>query len=209
MRSPYPQYTKHIEHRFLYFAERPDVGHIKIGFSSDVDARLATLSSQTKCKLVLRASCMAPFGAEKAVHLMFRQYRLYGEWFTPNPFLSEVINAVNDGNTAWIMLFRTRRHTSTGKFVQALLSRIGWTHYELSEWLSCSSGAVWSWIVGQSVPSSRFMHAMRKLLERLESGSDCSTPLAVPRRFWLPKNEQKRLNSWDKQIIFRNVVDMY
>lgn len=71
---------------FVYFVQAGD-GHgaIKIGFASNVPARIATL--QTGCPLDLRLLAAIPgtYQTEREIQTHFADVRLRGEWFAPEP----------------------------------------------------------------------------------------------------------------------------
>lgn len=87
----------------IYFVQEEGGGAIKIGFTSgDMDARLRGL--QTGCSRKLHVLATIEDGSmadEKALHEMFAEHRVFGEWFKPHKdvldYLSEIsVLAVSD-----------------------------------------------------------------------------------------------------------------
>jgi len=76
-------FTKYV---MIYFI-RNDQGHIKIGRTTDIDKRLATLqtgnSTELSIKYVIEVNEHASFEMEKLLHGMGVIYHIKGEWFKP------------------------------------------------------------------------------------------------------------------------------
>jgi hypothetical protein len=73
---------------FLYVivSER---GHVKVGFSNDVEKRRAALQGASAAGLTVYAreaiDCLYPREAEGMAHKLLERYRLRGEWFDCHP----------------------------------------------------------------------------------------------------------------------------
>lgn len=83
----------------IYVLRRPSTGAIKIGFSTDVDARVRTLSSQSGEQLVRLACFAGTLAGEAELHDRFADCRHVGEWFGPSPELLAWIAAVSGEDT--------------------------------------------------------------------------------------------------------------
>jgi hypothetical protein len=77
---------------FVYFMrlESP-LGEIKIGVSSDVEARRASLQSNNPYPIIILATRPGGVREEYAVQRKFLHLRLRGEWFKPDEELLEYI----------------------------------------------------------------------------------------------------------------------
>uniref|UniRef100_A0AB39AKL4 DnaD-like helicase loader n=1 Tax=Mycolicibacterium phage phi1_186018 TaxID=3236641 RepID=A0AB39AKL4_9CAUD len=73
-------------------------GHVKIGVSNDVPARMAQLQTGNPTKLRLLAVCPGGEPLEQALHLQFADDRAEGEWFRLTPAISDVIATLQAGN---------------------------------------------------------------------------------------------------------------
>jgi hypothetical protein len=77
---------------FIYFIRAGLHGPIKIGVSTDVHERLATL--QTGNHETLYLACVLPCGGpshERALHKTFAEHHIQGEWFRPAPEILQII----------------------------------------------------------------------------------------------------------------------
>ena len=73
---------------FVYYIQRGDTGGpIKIGWSSQVEARLAELQCGAAEKLYLLGKHPGSLRDEKVLHIRFHRLRLNGEWFEASPEL--------------------------------------------------------------------------------------------------------------------------
>jgi hypothetical protein len=78
---------------FVYFVQSADgVGPIKIGFAQDVDRRLAAIQTGSPVPLRVIAFFAARRTDGTALHQMFREHRLHGEWFIPVPELVAIVD---------------------------------------------------------------------------------------------------------------------
>lgn len=73
---------QHLEESFVYFIRRND-GAIKIGASSNVPQRLATLRGIVGANIQLLATIPGGTKKEFELHKVFERYRIEGEWFSP------------------------------------------------------------------------------------------------------------------------------
>lgn len=72
---------------FVYFMQGESGGPIKIGKTTDVDARRAGVQTGHPDLLRVLAVVSGELDEEKRLHLRFRKSRLKGEWFKPTPDL--------------------------------------------------------------------------------------------------------------------------
>lgn len=78
----------------IYFAQAENSDLIKIGTSSNVRRRMASLSFREKCSVSLLAFTDGSFVEEAALHARFAHLRERGEWFRPGPELAEFMEAL-------------------------------------------------------------------------------------------------------------------
>jgi hypothetical protein len=76
----------------IYFIQSKSDGRIKIGSSSNPDARLKQLQTGSSNELILLCTLPGSENEEKALHEMFGQYRTSGEWFFPAKEIFDFIN---------------------------------------------------------------------------------------------------------------------
>jgi DNA-binding NtrC family response regulator len=71
----------------IYFLQRGQDGPIKIGFTSkdDVSQRMATLQTACPERLTLIGMIEGGLDREKALHRLFSNHKLGGEWFDSTP----------------------------------------------------------------------------------------------------------------------------
>jgi len=79
----------------VYFLQRED-GLIKIGYSSDIDARIDQLNRSHKGLKVLRV-IHGDQRRETMIHQQLKAHREYGEWFRPEAQVFDFISSVEDG----------------------------------------------------------------------------------------------------------------
>lgn len=75
----------------VYFVQQGEDGPIKIGFSDDVEHRLATLQTGSPYPLRLLLVIPGSQSKEASFHSKFADARLSGEWFRPVPELLSFI----------------------------------------------------------------------------------------------------------------------
>ncbi len=78
----------------VYFMQGEHGGPVKIGFATDLDARLSQLQVGRPDRLRLLASIQAEARTERLLHTSFEADRLTGEWFTPSERLVAAIQAL-------------------------------------------------------------------------------------------------------------------
>jgi hypothetical protein len=81
---------------FVYFVRAGDNGPIKIGFSRNVNARIASLQTAHPERLKLLAVRRGHRDSERDFHARFAHLRLEGEWFLPEP---ELLSATQEMGT--------------------------------------------------------------------------------------------------------------
>lgn len=72
---------------FIYFVFSPRMRAIKIGYSRDVDGRIAALQTSAPDKLEVLAIIPGSMKDERGLHTLFAAQRLSGEWFEDRPNL--------------------------------------------------------------------------------------------------------------------------
>lgn len=78
----------------IYFIRDGEEGPVKIGYSKDVAERLVALKSVCGKQLRVLRVIEGDFSKEKSLHRQFAELRLRGEWFTYDPGMMEVGDAV-------------------------------------------------------------------------------------------------------------------
>lgn len=77
----------------VYFIKAPGSDLIKIGFATDVTARLKALQAASPGELSLLGSVRGSRSDESRLHRLFADDRIRGEWFTDTPALRAIIAA--------------------------------------------------------------------------------------------------------------------
>lgn len=84
----------------LYFIEAPTCGVIKIGITSNYDARLLNLRNGSPAPLVVMFTLPGNARHESALHRMFDADRAHSEWFRASDalrsFIAEMVAATPD-----------------------------------------------------------------------------------------------------------------
>ncbi len=75
----------------VYCAQQASGGHTKIGFSTDLAARIYTLSGANPEPVVLLAHARAYDFVEKDLHKLLHEHRRHCEWFADVPAVREVV----------------------------------------------------------------------------------------------------------------------
>lgn len=82
---------------YLYFIQAGDNGPIKIGVSSRVETRLRSLQTAHYEKLTCikkTATKIDPYKIEKEIHRIFSRFRINGEWYSPDKYLTFFISSI-------------------------------------------------------------------------------------------------------------------
>jgi hypothetical protein len=89
--------------RWVYFIRQGTEGPIKIGISDDVARRVSTLQSCNPFPLHCVVAIPGSLALEFALHQVFSESRLHGEWFAPTGALIKLIElALNASHTAGV-----------------------------------------------------------------------------------------------------------
>ena len=120
----------------IYFAQAGDGGPVKIGFSSNVESRLASLRCASASEIVLLNTRPGSMKAERLLHSRLERHRLRGEWFEPAedvlaeaaskepvPEPEPVTTSHRPHETSYEMLndYRNKSGASVGEFAAAIL----------------------------------------------------------------------------------------
>jgi len=93
----YTYYSKRTHPRSkVYFIRATQSGHIKIGRSVDVQTRMRALWRESGQTLELLATIPGGPYEERVLHHIFRDDRLYGEWFRPSPRLLSFVDTIDE-----------------------------------------------------------------------------------------------------------------
>lgn len=79
---------------FVYFVQAVEGGPIKIGWSVDPDKRLKELQGGNPKELKLIGIEAGDMQHERELHGRFRDHRMFGEWFMPEPVILEYIATI-------------------------------------------------------------------------------------------------------------------
>ena len=85
---------------YVYFVRNSDNDVIKIGFASNLGARIASLQTGNPELLVLVMSLLGSREEEKQIHERFSSKRLRGEWFSLDAELEEFLDDLIDARAA-------------------------------------------------------------------------------------------------------------
>jgi hypothetical protein len=98
----------------VYFACRPSEPNlIKIGFSEDVEQRMAALMSGFDDGIELLAQCEGDQAVESGFHKLFETTRNEGEWFERSDLLNGLIEAFS-GNVKGRRVFERTKASGAG-----------------------------------------------------------------------------------------------
>lgn len=65
----------------VYFIVSRQLNLVKIGTTTDVDRRIATMQTGSPSRLELLGTILGDAETESYLHIMFAEYRAHGEWF--------------------------------------------------------------------------------------------------------------------------------
>lgn len=65
----------------IYFVTARELGRVKIGFTENVQTRLAKMRSDSPTQLLLERVCEGSLSIEAELHARFAEFRVVGEWF--------------------------------------------------------------------------------------------------------------------------------
>src|SRR5579863_2370862 len=85
----------------VYFLQS-ETGSIKIGYTTNLRARIHHLKSGTDRPLKLLATVRGNKNAEAHIHQLLSAHRLSGEWFSPHPDVLEVVTRVLAEGAQWL-----------------------------------------------------------------------------------------------------------
>ena len=83
----------------VYFIRCIDSGLIKIGYTTDINGRKASLNHASPAGVSLIASAPGGSNAEASLHRKFEHLKVRGEWFRPRPELLDYIANVRAGGS--------------------------------------------------------------------------------------------------------------
>lgn len=83
------------DNNLVYFIS-DGMGHVKIGVAKDPERRMYELQIGNAFQLTLLAVESGGQPREKALHKVFRDLRVRGEWFTLTPALQAYITSISD-----------------------------------------------------------------------------------------------------------------
>lgn len=79
---------------FVYFVQAGERGPIKIGWTQDVDRRIAELQTANAKKLILLGTLPGTLDTEASFHARFSHLRLEAEWFQDSEEIRKVLLSV-------------------------------------------------------------------------------------------------------------------
>lgn len=84
----------------VYFVsvDQPDFP-IKIGYATDMKSRLSGLQNSFPFDLIVMATIDGGRDTERDLHLIYREYRIRGEWFYRTPEIMRHIECINRSQT--------------------------------------------------------------------------------------------------------------
>lgn len=81
----------------VYFIQAKSTGYIKIGYTRDLVQRLKVLQAHSGDHLELRIHANGSKAMEREIHRIYKDARVYGEWFRPVPALLANIEQLRAG----------------------------------------------------------------------------------------------------------------
>lgn len=87
----------------VYFVAAPDAGVIKVGQTTDIEKRFATLRTGSPCPLELITAVKYHAGLERRIHDHLQEWRSHGEWFFADKPVIEFVRGVRDGGIEWVI----------------------------------------------------------------------------------------------------------
>lgn len=128
------------EHNYVYFVEAISTDRIKIGTSCKPTSRLSAMKTDCPYPIKVLLLIELPWQYETALHRIYAEYRLHGEWFEACPLIlgfiarsllhtdKEICDYLNKKYTEIIFgengAFSTKRWGSTPKSVEGEMERI-------------------------------------------------------------------------------------
>lgn len=79
---------------YIYFVQMGLVGPIKIGYTRNVNKRIASLQTASPYRLILLCVMPGTEDYEKDIHEGLDEIRLEGEWFLPHEMLMRDIHTI-------------------------------------------------------------------------------------------------------------------
>lgn len=87
----------------VYFIAAVDAGKVKIGKTTNIQKRMASLTTMSPVELTLLHTVQYDARLEKRIHVHLKKYRAHGEWFhADKPVLDFIRNVKNEGIT-WLV----------------------------------------------------------------------------------------------------------
>lgn len=86
---------------FVYFVQMGRAGPIKIGYSTNPAARIASMQTSNARELVLIGSIPGDTAVERAIHRELSAYRLRGEWWRPEPAVMRYVRKLLRHGSPW------------------------------------------------------------------------------------------------------------
>lgn len=83
----------------IYFVQDFHRSGIKIGYATNVLARIMALQTANPLPLLTLGTTPGDRGLERRLHKQFDAYRLIGEWYKPHAALLETIKELCDDST--------------------------------------------------------------------------------------------------------------
>lgn len=82
---------------FVYFLYSHESKRLKIGFTLNINKRLAELRNGSPIELELVKFVRGTYGLELVFLALFDKYRLHGEWFQAHPDILRYIRSLSQG----------------------------------------------------------------------------------------------------------------
>lgn len=100
--------------QWVYFMVDDGPGLIKVGISSEVKVRKASVGRGVGRKVALAGSVRGDFATEAAFHKALAAHRAHGEWFRRGPWFYAVLEGLDADEDADAILKRINALESTG-----------------------------------------------------------------------------------------------
>jgi hypothetical protein len=87
----------------VYFIAAVDAGKIKIGKTTNIQKRMATLTTMSPVPLQLVHSVQYDNNLERRIHEHLKEYRAHGEWFHADKPVLEFVRNVKNKGIEWLV----------------------------------------------------------------------------------------------------------
>lgn len=137
----------------IYFIRRGEDGPVKIGFTTNLDKRLASLQGGNAEKLTVIRTMDGDKETERVLHGYFADQRLHGEWFEYSEEMLRVdapayVAAAPKPTTEWTLAQRL------AAALRADFGHLKQARRVVAEITGCNESTVSNWMIGYNAPAA-------------------------------------------------------